>query len=162
MLFVVMFSAVQRMWIYQREFGLTELRLYTSTFMLWLAMVFVWFCLTVLSGRRQRFAFGALLAAWIGIAGLHVLNPDAFIVRVNGARIAAGHPFDSSYVRVLSADAAPALWELLPQLPEAERKLIREHLAERWVDRTYDWRSWNLSRDRAQRLEAAPRGNQEL
>jgi len=58
LLFVIMASALQRMRLYQNEFGLTELRLYTTAFMGWLAVVFAWFMVTVLPGRRERFAFG--------------------------------------------------------------------------------------------------------
>src|SRR5262245_41251763 len=51
LLFVMMVSAFQRMRLYQREYGLTELRVYTTVFMGWLAVVFVWFTMTVLRGR---------------------------------------------------------------------------------------------------------------
>ena len=54
---VIMVSAMQRMRMYQRECGLTELRVYTMAFMGWLGVVFVWFAATVLRGQRQRFAF---------------------------------------------------------------------------------------------------------
>src|SRR5262249_38358145 len=53
LLFVIMLSAVQRMRLYQREYGLTELRVYTTAFMGWLAAVFLWLCATVLRGRRE-------------------------------------------------------------------------------------------------------------
>ena len=53
LLFVIMFSALYRMRLYQIEFGLTELRLYTTAFMGWLAIVFVWFMLTV-RARQNR------------------------------------------------------------------------------------------------------------
>src|SRR5205085_5750237 len=59
LLFVVIASALTRMRLYQREYGLTELRLYTTAFMGWLALVFVWFAATVLRGARERFACGA-------------------------------------------------------------------------------------------------------
>src|SRR5262245_29377749 len=52
LLFVMMVSALQRMRLYQREYGLTELRVYTTVFMGWLAVIFVWFAITVLRGRR--------------------------------------------------------------------------------------------------------------
>src|SRR5207247_1416024 len=39
LLYVVVASAVQRMLLYQHLFGLTELRLYTTAFMGWLAAV---------------------------------------------------------------------------------------------------------------------------
>jgi hypothetical protein len=61
LLFVVVASALQRMYLYQQEFGLTELRLYTPVFTAWISTVLLWFVLTVLRARRDRFAFGALL-----------------------------------------------------------------------------------------------------
>src|SRR5439155_19156209 len=54
---VIMASAVLRMRLYQAEYGLTELRFYTTAFMVWLALVFAWLVPTVLCGLRQRFAF---------------------------------------------------------------------------------------------------------
>ena len=39
---VVMASALQRLWLYQQQFGLTELRIYATGVVLWLAVVFVW------------------------------------------------------------------------------------------------------------------------
>src|SRR5205823_2404020 len=41
--FVVMASALQRMRLYERVYGLTELRVYTTGVILWLAVVFAWF-----------------------------------------------------------------------------------------------------------------------
>ncbi|HZG53939.1 MAG TPA: DUF4173 domain-containing protein, partial [Pyrinomonadaceae bacterium] len=79
LLFVIMASAVARMRLYQSEYGLTELRLYTTAFMLWLGLVFVWFAWTVLvRSNRERFACGALVAAFLTVGLLHLLNPDAF------------------------------------------------------------------------------------
>src|SRR5215212_9656606 len=46
LLFVVVASALQRMYLYQQEFGLTELRLYTTIFMVWISVVLLWFVLT--------------------------------------------------------------------------------------------------------------------
>ena len=62
LLFVILASAVKRMMLYQSEYGLTELRVYTTAFMAWLAVVLVWFVATVLRGHRKRFAVGALMA----------------------------------------------------------------------------------------------------
>ena len=68
LLFVIMASAFERMRLYQAEYGLSEQRLYPTAFMGWLAVVFVWFCLTVLRGHRERFAFGAMVAGFLLIA----------------------------------------------------------------------------------------------
>ncbi|MFA6564095.1 MAG: DUF4173 domain-containing protein [Verrucomicrobiia bacterium] len=152
MLFVVMASALERMRLYQQEYGLTELRLYTTAFMAWLAMVFVWFAATVLRGRRERFICGALAAGAVAVVALHVVNPDAFIVRVNAARAQAGRPFDAVYAASLSADAVPELLAALPDLKIAGRQAVVAVLRRKWFHAADDWRNWNWSRAEAQRL----------
>lgn len=157
LLFVIMASAVARMRLYQSEYGLTELRLYTTAFMFWLGLVFVWFAWTVLvRNARQRFACGALVAAFITVGLLHLLNPDAYIVRANAAHARAGRAFDAAYASTLSADAVPALIHALPSLNREER--CRVALSLSWWSRPVpgeDWRSWSLARMRARRAVAA-------
>ena len=150
LLFVIMTSAIGRMRLYQREYGLTELRLYTTAFMGWLALVFVWFAATVLRGRRERFACGALVTGFVMIAALHVLNPDDLIVRVNIAHVQSGRSLDVEYATSLSADAVPALVESMPALSRSERCLLASYfLYQRAPFESGDWRSWNLSRSQA-------------
>jgi len=157
-LFVIMVSAVQRMLLYQREFGLTELRVYTTAFMGWLAIVFVWFALTVLRGQRERFAFGALAAGFALIVALHVLNPGDLIVRVNVNRVDAPRPLDARYLAQLSADAVPVLIDALPSMRDADRCIVAARLLARWTSPAHpDWRTWNVSRVQAWRMVGANR-----
>ena len=160
LLFVVMASALQRMYLYLEEYGLTELRLYATIFMAWLAGVLVWFLLTVLRGRRDRFAFGALLTGFAAILLINVMNPDALIARTNLDRLEEGERFDAYYLTTLSADAAPVLFEALPEIPEERLQIVphltvEEVLLDRWKGGETDWRTWNLSRERARRLAEA-------
>ena len=149
-LFVIMASAVQRMLLYQREYGLTELRLYTTAFMLWLSLLFFWFLATVLRRRQERFAFGVLVSGMVLLLALHALNPDGLIVRANVARLAAGRTFDAAYAASLSADGVPALVTALPLLNEADCRTVTASLLERWSPpRKSDWRTWNWGRARA-------------
>ncbi|MCA1558389.1 MAG: DUF4173 domain-containing protein, partial [Acidobacteria bacterium] len=154
LLFVIMASAVERVRLYQREYGLTEQRLYTMAFMAWLAAVFVWFMWTVLRGSRERFASGALCAVFVTIALLHVVNPDDLIVRVNVSHAAKwGRGFDAEYAAGLSADAVPALAASLPALTHNERCTVAKNLLRGWpVEAGTDWRTWNMSRSRAQEI----------
>lgn len=156
----VLASAALRMQLYVGAYGLTELRIYTSAFMVWLVFVIAWFAVTVLRGRRQRFAPGALVAFVAGIPLLSALNPDVLIVRANAARIAdrgngsgdgqTRPAFDARYVASLSADAVPVLLETAPRLDPWQRCAVAEVLlAGEDRDRAPDWRSWNLSRSRA-------------
>jgi len=150
LLFVIMASAFQRMRLYQAEYGLTEQRLYPTAFMGWLAGVFLWFALTVLSGRRKRFAFGAMVAGFLLIIVLQALNSDAFIARTNLARAKAGRSFDARYATRLSADAVPELVAALPNLNPQDRCTVASGILKRWAfPQASDWRAWNWSRARA-------------
>jgi hypothetical protein len=150
---VMLASALQRMLLYVQAFGLTELRLYTTAFMVWLGGVFAWFAWTVLRGARPRFAFGALVHAMVVLGALHVANPDALITRVNTTRT-TGMAFDASYAAgVLSADAVPVLLDELPRLAPEQRDAVARRLLERWGQVSgRDWRSWNWSESRARAL----------
>jgi hypothetical protein len=144
LLFVVMASALQRMRLYQREYGLTELRIYTTGVMLWLAVVFVWTGFTVLRGRRDLFAVGALVSGFAAILAINVVNPDALIARTNLDR----PKLDIVYLTHLSDDATPELVKALPTLEPRQRDILAEELASR--RQSQDWRNWNWSRHRAQ------------
>jgi hypothetical protein len=144
LLAVVMASALQRMRLYQREFGLTELRVYTTGFMLWLGMVAAWFCATVLRGRRNRFAVGALVSGFAAILVANALNPDALIARTNLDRPRV----DVGYLGGLSDDAVPTLVARLSSLPQPLRAELEAELDEHPARRG-GWRTWNLSRARA-------------
>jgi hypothetical protein len=78
---VVIASALQRMRLYQHEYGLTELRLYATGVIVWLGVLCAWFAVTVLRGKRHAFAVGALVAGFAATLTLSVLNPDALIAR---------------------------------------------------------------------------------
>jgi hypothetical protein len=151
MLFVIMASALGRMRLYQGEYGQTELRFYTTAFMGWLGAVCVWFGLTVLRGRRERFACGALVAALVVAAALHVFNPNDHIVRANAALAGGRRGFDADYASSLGADAVPALLEALPHVGPRERAYVSDRLLEWAATAGGDWRSWNRSRSEARR-----------
>ena len=151
----VIASAAYRMRLYQQAYGLTEDRLYVSVFIVWLTAVLGWLVVTVLRGRRERFALGSILAGLASIAALQVLNPHALIAKVNIDRIAAGKAYDGEYVGALSADAVPVIVARLDRLPEVERCKATHMLRERWSgERRGGWRTWNLSDWRARRLVA--------
>ena len=151
LLFVVMASALQRMRLYQREYGLTELRVYVTGCMLWIAVVLVWTAFTVLRGRRDLFAVGALVSGFAAILAINVVNPDALITRTNLDR----PNLDLPYLMRLSDDATPELVKALPTLDPQQRDLLAAELASRRHEQS--WRNWNWSRHRAQQaLDGLP------
>jgi hypothetical protein len=150
LLFVIMASAAQRMRLYQSEYGLTELRLYTLAFIGWLAVVFLWFAATVLRGQRDRFVFGAMVAGFLAIGALQLANPDALIVRTNLARVDEGRSFDAKYAAHRSADALPALIAGLSRLSTEGQCTVAGIVLHRWFPPpSADWRTWNLARSQA-------------
>jgi uncharacterized protein DUF4153 len=147
LVFVVMFSALQRMRLYEQAYGLTELRVYAVGVILWLGAVFLWYSATVLRGRRSSFAVGAVIAGFAATAALNVVNPDALIARTNLDRSRV----DVAYLGRLSDDAVPALLDELPTLPPDKQSALALELLRR--DRQeVDWRSFNFSRARAAAL----------
>ena len=149
LVYLVMASALHRMYLYYDAYGLTQLRFYTTAFMLLLGIVLVAFCSTVLWGNRDRFVMIALSLAWGAVVALHLVNPDSMIVRANTARALAGASFDAKYHGRLSADAAPALMRLtaIENAPVA-----RERMKSKLSEQSTDWRTWNWSRHVAREL----------
>jgi len=147
----IMASAIHRMALYQREFGLTEDRLFASAFMGGLAVTFCWFGATVLRDRAERFASGALVA-WAGwLVLLHVINPERVIVETNLARAESGRALDAYYLTRLSSDAVPALVAGLSRMPAVQREEVELVLRARAARLDHGWRAWHFGRTEARR-----------
>lgn len=153
LLFVIMISATQRLFILTGNlgYGLTTVRFYPMVFMVWLAIVFAWFGLTVLRGTREQFAWGALWSALFVLGTLHVLSPDDFIARTNIRLMNEGRSFDAYYHNSLSDDAAPALLENLGTMSFENQCRIKSKLKYRLEEtkEESDFRSFNFSRWKA-------------
>jgi len=144
---VIMLSAVQRLFVYITGYGLTELRLYTTAFLSWIGIVFAWYTATVLRGRRESFASGAVASAFAVALVLNIINPDAIIVRTNLDRVSSDGTFDASYATTLSADAVPTLVDAIPLLGFHDRSdVAREILRTRDSLNSPDLGAWSLSR----------------
>lgn len=154
-------SAALRLLLYRSAFGLTETRVYVGAALVWLVAVLVILAVTVLTGRHDRFAFGAIIAGFTVLLALNAANPDGLIASTNLARakkgvsVGAGYKglsFDVAYNAGLSADAFPSLLAGMGSLDGPDRMRLVELLQRRQVSRgAGGWRSWNLARQRAQR-----------
>ncbi len=148
-------SALQRLRLYYATYGLTDARFFAMVLLLFAGAMLLWLAATVLSGRRDRFAFGMLVTGLATVMLLFVVNPDALIARTNLERTAspgATVPFDVAYATSLHGDAAPILIDALPGLPaDAQCRLARQMLR-RWPPETAplarNW-SWGAARARA-------------
>lgn len=156
LLFVIMASAAQRLVLLTGNlgYGLTTVRLYPMIFMIWLAIVFVWFGLTVLRGARQYFAWGALWAAFFVLGATHILNPDEFIVRTNVRLMQEGREFDVRYNTRLSQDATPVLMESYDFMSKDDQCVVKDRMRREVQAETPDVRTWNWSRARARESAA--------
>jgi len=116
--------------------------------MIWLALIFIWFSLTVLRGVREQFAWGALWLAIFVVGTLHFFNPDQYIVRTNIRLMQEGRSFDAFYNSNLSDDAIPVLLENLETMTFEQQCRIKYNLLHRLAEANNetDFRSWNFSR----------------
>lgn len=128
---VMLFSAFQRLVLYETAYGFTRLRAYTHVFMIWLgALLAVVVVLDIL--RRERAFALAMVLASIGFAAtLTLLNVDGFIVRQNVARAVQGEELDVGYLASLSSDSVPDLGSALQDesLPAETRDAVGAALA---------------------------------
>ncbi len=155
---VILGSALMRMGLYQTEFGQSELRLYVTVFMGWLGTVCAIFAATVLSGKRQRFAFASYLSGVAILLGINLANPDALIQTSNMALSklrpqdiglvlnSAPKPLDTAYALSLSSDGIPPMIDAIEELPKADAKILAKALLQKHAEKKSDWRLFNLSR----------------
>lgn len=153
LVFAIAASALQRLRLYYESYGLTESRLYATALLVWIAAMLVWLAATVLRGRRDLFAFGALASGFGAVAVLFAANPDAIVARASVARTASASArvrFDVAYAASLSADAVPVLIEAFPELPPDVQCALARHMLRRWLPgRGRSIRGWNWSAVRA-------------
>lgn len=140
----VLASALWRLRLYMERFGLTEDRVIATAVVLWLAVVLLWFCATVLAGRRERFLFGAIVAGYVSLLLLNLVNPHTLVAELNLSRDTGS--FDVAYHERLSADAVPALVHGIDRLDDDARNQLAWTLLSRYGHNTTpDWRSWTAS-----------------
>lgn len=143
---VVVASALYRMSLYQEAYGFSRLRLLVDVFESWLGLVVAG---VVAAGVRLRGTWlprFALLTGAAALAGLALINPDAWIARHNIERFENTERIDWWYLQSLSADATPTVLELTKEQGQC---LVNDgsHAAS-------DPFAWNLGRWLAQRAVA--------
>lgn len=159
-------SAFQRMMLYEEAYGFTRLRLYTHSFMIWLAIVLPIFLIALYLNRARVFVLGAAATAIVYLALLNLVNTDALIVQENIARYQQSGRLDSYYLSRLSFDATPALVTGLDAVQGEKQRYLNEHLIRQYhaldrMSQTQGWPSWHLGRAQAlsylrQRYGATP------
>ena len=165
---VVLTSATYRLDIYQRAYGWTEQRFYAAAMIALLAAALAVLAWSIVRAR-MRFALQPLAVAALAVAAtVNVLGPSELVVRANVARVLdtsalpadAERRLDVWYLTSLGDGAIAALVNVLPLLPDEERRLLGtrlRHDLERRARRPQPWQSWNLDRERARRALADAR-----
>ncbi|MFG3423122.1 DUF4153 domain-containing protein [Micromonospora sp. NPDC049460] len=142
--FVIVVSALSRMYTYQKVYSFTGERLFVMAFELLLGTVFL---MILAAGIRWRGAWIPRLTVALAVAmllSLAVLNPEDYAARRNIARYEQTGKIDAWYLRALSADATPAL----SGLPDPVRRCTLSWIAGD-LEEPDPWYAWNLGRVRA-------------
>jgi hypothetical protein len=145
---LVLASALWRMGLYMRVYGLSEDRIYGTTAMIWIGATLAILAATVLRGRAQGAAFGSLIAAVSVLAALNLANPTALIARYN-LEHQNGREIDVKHLGRLGGDAVPVLASRLDLVPPALRCKLVTDLVARYRQPKGDWRGWNVARSHA-------------
>lgn len=106
---VMLFSASERMGLYEQVYGFTHLRIYTHVFIAWLGALYIVFLMTLFWEKRRIFTIGLTLCAIGYLATLNLMNVDFIIAEKNIERYRAGYELDVSYFYALSEDAVPVV-----------------------------------------------------
>ncbi len=143
----VLVSAVTRLALYLRFYGLTDDRVFALAVLVWVAIMLTWFALTVLRGQRARFAPGVLVLSVVWLGALNAVNPERRVVETNLRRAEQGRDFDVAYHARLSGDALPALLRGADRLAPAVAAELRTAVSAEWKKRAEsrsDWRMWSI------------------
>ncbi len=163
---IILASAWMRLSSYEIAYGFTQPRLYGHAVMIAVAGILLLLFVNLLWRTRSTTLFEhALLIGLTVLFGLNIVNPDLLIANQNISRdlqgtTELGVPIDTDYLLNLSDDAAPVvipylsgMTQKLPAINEYD-DLIDSKMFPNILNRSTptSWRSWNLSRARAQTL----------
>lgn len=138
----VLTSAMMRLSMYLKYFGLTEDRVMAFAVLIWVALMLAWFGFTVLRGARQKFAPGVLVISALWLGGLNLSNPERWIVETNVRRAERGLEFDAAYHATLSVDARRALEKAVTRLTPELAAQARDVFNQAWLQEHASRRDW--------------------
>ena len=140
---VLVATALSKMVLYMGSFGLTRLRVLTSSFMVFLALVVIAKALQLFVKKVPVAQLAAVLGAAILIV-LSLMNVDGMVARYNVDAWRSGKldSLDMDTVCYLGDGAVPVLVELAEDGDPVVAEKARNNL--KYRDPQEDWRSWNL------------------
>jgi hypothetical protein len=142
---VILFSAFQRLWLYEEAYGFTPQRLIVYIFILWLGGLFAGFTLSLYWKPQTLNVFG--LFCFIALFGfaitLDLINPDAFVAQ----QMVARGDIDPLHLSSLSEEAIPIMVSLLNSPDPGVRSIMAETLSSKhsWLlNYSRDFRDFSL------------------
>ncbi len=113
---VILFSAFDRLGLYEEAYGFTTIRLYSHGLMIFIGIVLVLMSHHILSGgNRKKFTSMIFACIVLFLVCMNVINPDAFIAKKNLDRYAKTGKIDAQYLSTLSVDAVPYTYILMKE-----------------------------------------------
>jgi len=164
LLLVMLFSAYQRLGLYEAVYGFSRLRTYTHIVLYWIGLLLIATIVLEIFRKEKYFTFALLFASFGFAISLPLINVDAFIVEKNiehGINLTESSPaysrtddaLDEQYFIQLSDDAVPALVTAFgdKRVSDELHQQVGASLAcikyDREQDkREYDWQSFHLAR----------------
>ncbi len=104
----VIYSAHNRMSLYESGYGLTELRLFPHLFMALEAVLFIYLLFANFSQKiLQNFSLFSFVSIALFLLSLNIINPDKLIAKHNIEHFRSGelNELDTDYLMTLSSDA---------------------------------------------------------
>jgi len=140
--FIMIASSAVRMVLYIRKYQLTFLRIFVLWSLLVLTILFIGVIIQLYKKQFSLFRYSVAVVA-VCYLGLSFSHPDYWIAKYNVTQYETGFPIDETYLKQLSADAAPVLVSYF-DMQEADRQ---------WkVEDSNSVRKFNVSRFIAKQL----------
>lgn len=119
----IIVSAFQRMTLYTANYGLSELRIYVTTFIVLLALVLLVLNVLNMKGRPDWFLPATLCLGVLFSLGIQTVNVQAIVANDIIQRHLDGKDGDLQYLTRMSTDVVPAI--LRSELPEQVQLELR-------------------------------------
>lgn len=147
LLLLLELSAGHRIYLYIKAYGLTELRFYSSVFMLFIACVIVLVYFYINAKKLKGFSHKIAYVFLVFVIALNVINPNALIASYNVK--SDPEQVDVEYLIELGLDAYPAwLFDQKSLSPQGVCTAIS--LMNKTAKRP--WHEWNYAAYKAKRL----------
>ena len=139
--------------LYEDAYGYTYLRVLTHLFMGFLMLLIIATLIKVWYTKMRLLGYFIAISV-ICYTAINYLNIDAFIAAKNIERYHRKEEFDAHYLTTLSYEAVPQVIGVLDDLPVGDAGILTQWLKNRLsnLESMGDWQSFNLSRNRAERM----------